>query len=113
LTRQESLDDDSSKHDKSAANLNFTRFGARKKEATPDSSTDRARRNFQDIHVDMVNAADGDQSIVQNIDNRVQNKQAIHAPTKFRNFSRPQQFTTPGKKGTSGAHRDPDGGGGI
>jgi len=31
MTKKESLDDDSSKHDKSAANLNFSRFGSRKK----------------------------------------------------------------------------------
>jgi len=114
MTRKnESLDDDSSKHDKSAANLNFTRFGSKKKEAVPSDSRARDRTNFQDIHVDMVNKADEDQNIVQSLPDRVQNKQAIHAHTDFRNFSRPQQFTTPGKKGTSGAHRDPDGGGGI
>lgn len=52
----------------------------------------------------MVDAADNDQSIVQNIDNRVQNKQQVHAPTKFKNFSRPQQFTDPGKKGDAAKH---------
>jgi len=95
---RESLDDDSSKHDVSAANLNFTRFGSRKKEATPSDSRARDRRNFQDIHVDMVNKADEDQNIVQDINQRVQNKQQIKARTKFTNFSRPQQFTTPGRK---------------
>lgn len=113
MTDKESLDDDSSKHDKSAANLNFSRFGSRKKEATPSDSRARDRTNFQDIHVSMVDKADEDQNIVQDINQRVQNKQQIKARTKFTNFSRPQQFTTPGRKGTSGAHRDPDGGGGI
>jgi len=66
--KNESLDDDSSKHDKSAANLNFSRFGGRKKEATPSDSRDRKRTNFQDIHVDMVDKADEDQDKVQAID---------------------------------------------
>jgi len=107
--KKESLDDDSSKHDKSAANLNFSRFGSRKKEATPADSRARDRRNFQDIHVDMVDKADQDQNIVQAINSRVQNKQQVHAPTKFKNFSRPQQFTS-AKGGKGGAHHTSNGG---
>jgi len=109
MTRKESLDDDSSKHDVSAPNLDFKKWGGRKKEAVPDDSRDRKRTNFQDIHVDMVNAADQDQDKVQSINNRVQNKQQVHAPTKFKNFSRPQQFTS-SKGGKGGAHHTQDGG---
>jgi len=111
--KNESLDDDSSKHDDTAPNLNFDKYRSRKREAVPSDSRARDRRNFQDIHVDMVDKADEDQNIVQDINQRVQNKQQIKARTKFTNFSRPQQFTTPGRKGSSGAHRDQDGGGGI
>lgn len=96
IIKHETVDDNSSRHDKSASNLNFTRFGSKKKEAVPTKSAGIRGRMFQDIHTDQVNRADSDQSIVQDIERRVQNKQAVHAPTKFQNFSRPLQFTSPG-----------------
>ena len=108
--KRETVDNDSSSRNKSASNLNFTKWGSHKKEAVPADSRARDRRNFQDLHVDMVDKADQDQSIVQSINSRVQNKQSIHAPTKFTNFSRQQDFTTPGKKGSNPAKHTSNGG---
>lgn len=100
--KRETVDDDSSKRDKSAANLNFTRFGSRKKEAVPTKSAGIRGIMFQDIHTDQVNRADADQSIVQDIEQRVQNKQAVEAPTKFRNFTVQHGFNVP--KGNPAKH---------
>jgi len=109
MKKQESLDDDSSKNDVSAPNLDFKKWGGRKHEAVPADSRDRKRVNFQDIHTDQMKRADDVQTKVQDVNFRVQAKRTTSAKTKFTNFSRPQQFTS-SKGGRNGAHHDSKGG---
>lgn len=78
-------------------------------EATPSDSRARDNRAFQDIHLDLVDKADKIQTDQQIISQRVQDNQKIEAPTKFKNFSRSQQFTSSGK-GRNPAHHTEDGG---
>jgi len=105
------LNDDSSKHNKSAANLRFKKSVAISgtAEATPSDSRDRKNIAFQDPHVDMVNKADEIQTKVQDVNFRVQAKNDVSAKTKFSNFSTSQQFTSSGK-GRNPAHHTEDGG---
>jgi len=50
-------------------------------------SRDVPRKNFQGIHINMVDRADQLQTNQQNVNNRVQAKQDIKAPTKYKNQS--------------------------
>ena len=110
VIKLETVDIDSTRRNKSASNLKFPKVTkiSGTSEKTPDDSRDRDRRNFQDIHLDLVDKADKIQADQQNINQRVQANQKIEAPTKFKNFSRQQQFTSSGK-GSNPAKHSADG----